>query len=183
LPYIAFNQLVTPIGSAPYSVAVVSNATYVVTGDVGLEGTVLSLTSSGNIILRKNGRYVLTYRITGNTTATNSLLAASGVGQSTGSISGAGTALGSITAGSGKVAHAVFVGAATNGYDTSVTQEVYISGIADGTGNVNFATLTPPSFTTNGVSLVASVNFRTFVSWMSVGQGGQSVTFAPSAYP
>jgi len=183
VPSITFNQLTSLMTNAPYSVSVVSNAAYTPSGDVGLEGTVVNLTSNGNIILRKNGRYTFTFRLLANTTTSNYAVAAAAVAGSTASIAGAGTALGQITTSSGRIANAVFVNNATNGYESAVTFEVYISGIADGTGNVNYATVTPHGFTTSATFLIPSVSFRTQIAWLSVGQGGQSVNFAPSAYP
>lgn len=181
VPQIMFAQSIAPLAGVGYEVSVDSNLAYTTTGD-DLAGEVVDL-QTDTIILRKNGRYVINYRIFGDTTGSNFALGSPITGQSGGSIAGTGTAQGAITAAKGRVPYAVLTVAATLGYNTVLTQEVYISGISDGTGSINYATITPPSFTANTVNLIGSITKQTTVSWLSVGQNGQGVAFTPSAYP
>jgi len=182
VPTIVFNQVSTPSAGVSTSVGINSANTYTTGTDTGLQGPVVAL-SGTDVILRKNGRYVLRYRITGNTTSSNYSLASITGTQSLATVATTGSALANITSGGGKVAHMVVNISATLGYETIVVVEVYVSGIASGTGLANYVTVTPPAYTTNSTLLLTSLSTQLFLTWLSVGQNGQAAEFVPSVYP
>lgn len=171
---------IAPSPGTTYSVAGVLAGT---SGDIGLSPGVLSYLN-GNVILRKNGNYRITWQIQGNTTATKYVLADGAVaGNTAGSTNANGTAVVTTLGLAGLVPHIVTSAAATSGFRSTQYQDFVVRGIADGTGAVNNVVIVPPSFltTANATAIIGSITRFIRIEWLQTGQNGQSTVFTPSA--
>jgi len=183
LPAIEAQQNFVPTASTTYAVGLRGGDAYTIGGDTLLLGKVIDF-GTGTIIFRKNGRYCITARHLASTSSTQYALASTTVTQTgAAGMTDSGTATSQLLVNRGKIAHAVYVGTDALGYDCTTTFEVVVAGIPDGTGLTNFSTLTTPNYTTTSASLLASVNRSVRITWMSVGETGQSVGYENPGFP
>lgn len=134
-----------------------------ITGDTGLNGTVCECSTEGTVKFRRNGRFVVTWTLTVNTTSTGRLLAGADELLATPS-----AAFSSQTSGTISTLYTVATVAHnmqatySNLVGGVATAEVTIRGMADG----QTATIACPSFTTAGTSLCTNNSCRTQITWL-----------------
>lgn len=151
-------------------------------GDIGLNDNVITATG-GVIRLRKNGNYTIQWDLAAPTTGSNFCLSSNSTVMSFGSTVNAGTATNGSLGILGVVPHQVYNTVLPVGYRTTLTQNITVRNIADGTGSVNFVLITPPVFTCFSSLLVTNLTRSVVVQWTQISQNGQSTVFAPSTQP
>lgn len=155
-------------------------------GDTGLYGPVCELYGSGvttKLRLKKNGRYTVAFHLRANTVVTTAYTVGSlvtPVQASTATPNGTAAVSVDLEA-TGQVAHACLNATQTDGYTYYDVFEYYVTGIADGTGAVNYVDILPPVFTTYTAVLVAGLSRDVHVQWASIGLNSQTSAYVSPA--
>jgi len=158
----------------------------IISGDIGLNGPVVTF-SSLDVILRKNGRYVITYSgdaATGPTAYTLGEISGSQVIACVATNAGSATSLvynyGIL--GPQVMPHAGTTAVAAVGLTYALQYVVLVNGITAATDTV---TLRPSNFTVSSVNKVASVNRNVMIEWSVIGSNEQSQSYTVNApvYP
>jgi len=166
----------TALSPSASTVTSVLPATPTVGGDVGLNGTVISVATSGRIDLLKDGSYVIKILGTAPTTATAFALAT----VSTSSVIAlpytvTGSAAATVTSQGCTVLPQVCSNAVSaTGYQYCVSYAVLVTGI---TGSLGTVRLTPSTFTTHNTALVANWVRSLDIEWASFGSNLQDQAY------
>jgi len=150
-------------------------ASYTAVGDTGIVDNVVSVTST-DIVLRRNGKYLISILGNATTTATALNLPVFNIPAVIGFPRiNSGSALGSVSIiGTNVLPGAGYQAVSTTGYSYALNVSVTVTGISLAT---DYVTITPDSFTTNAANLVTSFARTVRVEWLLTGVNDQSPVY------
>lgn len=162
-----------PAGSGAFSIMPASLSSS--TGDVGIIDTVVSVTAA-DVILRKNGKYLLTFFGSATTSATNLNLPVFNVPAAINFPRvNSGSALGTVSIlGTNVMPAAGYQVASSVGYSYNINVVVTVTGISL---PADFVTISPGTFSTNSANLVTNLFRNIRAEWLLTGVNDQSPVY------